>query len=134
MYNIILKIISVTGLSFLAVVLFFIGQFPLIEGKYLWNKYIDTQFAKDYSPEKFELIKVGMELNEVVNIIGEPLTKYNGDTPTLIRSYSYTENGKLQNSLKERPKWNCDFAWYRSVVNINSEDIVISIDKGWMYN
>ena len=65
MSRIILKILSILGLSFLTVVLFVFGQIPLIEGKHLLNKYIDTEFAENYSPEKFEQIKIGMKLDQV---------------------------------------------------------------------
>lgn len=119
----ILKMFSVLGLSFLTVALFLIGQFPLIEGKYFLDKYIDTRFAKDYKPEKFEQVKVGMEIDDVFNLVGQPLYTYNFGSNT---KYQYTGDGKLGNDG--------DFAWYLSTVEVNFENIVVNIEKNWLYN
>ena len=135
MSRIILKILSILGLSFLTVVLFVFGQIPLIEGKHLLNKYIDTEFAENYSPEKFEQIKIGMKLDQVIDLIGEPLYTGNGYKDTLNRNYYYTGDGKLLNKTKDNgQKGYDDFAWYRSTIEVNSENIVVNIDKGWSHD
>lgn len=132
MLKIFLKIISVLGLSFLSVVLFFSAQFPLIEGKYFLNKYIDTQFAEHYTPEKFEQIKVGMEISEVINLIGQPLLKDKVDKHT---NYYYTTDGKVLKEGKGKIiRWYDDFAWYQSMISVSSENIVISVNKGWLHD
>lgn len=135
MVNIVLKTISVLGLSFLTVVLFLMGQFPLIEGIYLLDKYNDTRFAKDYSPEKFEQVKVGMEFSEVINIIGQPLYTHKGTTKTSYTTYNYTGDGKFWSESAYDPVFPYgDFAWYQSKLLVNSENIVVRIEKGWLHN
>ena len=135
MSSVILKTLSIGGLIFLTIVLIFFGQVPLIEGKHLLNKYIDTEFAKSYSPEKFEQIEIGMKLDQVINLIGEPLYKGNGYKDTLNTNYYYTGDGKLLHKTKDNGQNGYDdFAWYRSTIEVNSENIVVYIDKGWSYD
>lgn len=45
------------------------------EGHYAKDPYIDTIFADDFSPEKFEQVKVGMSKTQVEELLGEPFTK-----------------------------------------------------------
>ena len=52
-----LKILSVLLVSILLILTFLIGKITLSEGKHLLDPYIDTYFAEDYTPEKFNLIK-----------------------------------------------------------------------------
>jgi outer membrane protein assembly factor BamE (lipoprotein component of BamABCDE complex) len=131
----ILKILSGIGLAFLIAIIFIFGQIPLVEGKHFFKPYIDTQFAKDYSPEKFELIKIGMTEDSVINIIGQPLYKGNGYKDELNTNFHYTGDGKLLSSTKDDGQNGYDdYAWYRSSVEFNSENIVVSTNKGWSYD
>ena len=135
MKNITLKILSTICIAILVVFTFFIGQVPLIEGKHLLKPYIDTEFAKDYSPEKFDKIKIGMTINEAIKIIGEPLYKGQGYSDTLNTNYHYTGDGKLLNSTKDNGQSGYDdFAWYRSTLEIDRNNKIIYIDKGWSHD
>ena len=135
MKNITLKIISTICIAFLVAITFFIGQVPLIEGKHLLKPYIDTQFAKDYSPEKFDKIKIGMTIDEAIKIVGEPLYKEQGYYKTLNTSYHYTGDGKLLNSTKDIGQNGYDdFAWYRSILEVDEANKIIYIDKGWSHD
>ena len=135
MSRIIFKILSILGLSLITVAIFFLGYTPLIEGKHFFNKYIDTEFAENYSPKKFEKVEIGMELSEVKNLVGVPLDMVNANKNALNKNYYYTRDGKLLHNAKTcRQKGYDDFAWYRSTVEVNSENIVVSIKKGWSFD
>jgi len=60
-----------------------------------------TEYSKEYSPEKFLNIKTGMTENEVINILGQPLDRFNpypSFNDTLIyRGLRYSK-GKFSNS------------------------------------
>ncbi|MCK9482382.1 MAG: hypothetical protein M0R38_11635 [Bacteroidia bacterium] len=132
---IVLKFLSTICIAFLVVITFVLGQVPLIEGKHLLNQYIDTEFAKDYSPEKFDKIKVGMTIDEAIEIIGEPLYKGQGYKDTLNTNYYYTGDGKLLNSTKDNGQSGYeDFAWYRSTLEVDRNNKIIGIDKGWSHD
>ena len=97
--------------------------------------YIDTEFAKDYSPEKFDKIKIGMTIDEAIKIIGEPLHKGQGYSDTLNTNYYYTGDGKLLHSKKDNGHIVYeDFAWYRSTLDVDSNNKIIGIDKGWSHD
>jgi len=135
MKMVILKIVSMLCLIFLLVFTFFLGQVPLIEGKHLIDPYIDTEFAKNYSPEKFERIKVGMTITEAIRILGEPLHKGPGYSDTLNTNYHYTGDGKLLHLTKDNGQNGYDdFAWYRSTLEVDGANTIIFIDKGWSHD
>lgn len=135
MITTILKVLSVLGLSFLATFTFILGQLPLVEGRHLFDPYIDTQFAKDYDPNAFDKIEVGMSVSEVKKIIGEPLYKGHGYKDTLNTNYYYTGDGKLLNSTRDNGQNGYgDFAWYRSTLEIDRTGKVVYIDKGWSHD
>jgi outer membrane protein assembly factor BamE (lipoprotein component of BamABCDE complex) len=121
------KIIAAILLFASVLYAFFTGASLSIEGKNIFSPYIDTQFAPQYSPEKFELIKIGQTIEEVEEILGQPLNKYRDSSN--IAEYWYTNDGKLYSSKKSG-----DFAWYRSVIYFDNEGKVINIDKGWNYD
>ncbi|HEX4886823.1 MAG TPA: hypothetical protein VFV37_02150 [Luteibaculaceae bacterium] len=135
MKNITLKILSTICIGILVVFTFFIGQVPLIEGKHLLKPYIDTEFAKDYSPEKFDKIKIGMTINEAIKIVGEPLYKGQGYNDPLNTNYYFTGDGKLLNSKKDKGQSGYeDFAWYRSTLEVDRNNKINYIDKGWSHD
>ncbi len=105
---------------------FMIGGVCLMEGYNIFNPYIDTEFAPNYSPEKFEMIKVGMDSTEVKKIIGEPLFRSNGD-------YYYTQDGFLRKSSKKEFMIN-DFAWSVLTVGFDSKGKVVVKRKEWGYD
>ncbi len=122
---IILKILSVFSLIFLVILSFTLGSISLLEGKHLFDPYIDTTFATNYSPEKFEKIEIGMTVNDVIKIVGEPLRIGQSYKDTLNKTYDYTKDGKNHHG---------DFAWYNSSLEIDTNKRVIFIYKGWNYD
>ncbi|MDL2309296.1 hypothetical protein LJC53_06910 [Bacteroidales bacterium OttesenSCG-928-C03] len=111
------------------------------ERKHLISPYIDTQFAPNYSPKKFDKIKVGMMLNEVESIIGKPFharippMSYHIDNDSTKNEYDYTGDGKLLDKMQEQGKrYYYDCAWYRSLVIFDTNNIVVEINKGWNYD
>ena len=128
---IVLKTVSIICIIFLLVITFSLGRVSLMEGKHIIDPYIDTEFAKNYSPEKFEKIKIGMTIDEACKIIGEPLYKEQG----YIDTYYYTGDGKLLHLPKYNGQSGYDFAWYRSTLKVSiTTNKIIYIDKGWSYD
>lgn len=107
-----------------------LGLFGVGESYYFLDPYIDTRFAPDYTPEKFDTIEIGMHISDVRTLIGEPLSKYVNDE-TKIVIYYYTGDGTTY-SEKYKGYGNF-FAWYRSIITLDSSGCVISLDKGWSY-
>ena len=129
----ILKILSIIGIGFLMCLSFILGQIQLIEGKHIIYPYLDTKFADDYTPEKFDKIKIGMSIKEVKEIIGEPFHVAKGYKDSINLNLHYTGDGKLSSKLKLTDKYS-DLAWYYSSLEINEEKKVIGIKKGWAYD
>jgi len=129
----IFKLISVIGIGFLMYWSFMFGRLQLIEGKHIVNPYLDTKFAEKYTPEKFNKIKIGMSLDEVKEIIGEPLQpgKSYNNSPKVY--FGYTSDGKLLDKRKSTGS-NSDLAWYNSSLVIDEDKKVIRINKGWMFD
>ena len=116
-------------LLFLSVIItFFMGAGLTIEGMNIFSPYIDTEFAPEYTPEKFELIKPGQSVKEVEALLGLPLSK-DIDSADHQTDYFYTNDGKLYQNKKEG-----DFAWYRSAIYFNNQGKVADIDKGWSFD
>lgn len=121
----ILKALSALGLLGILSFSLQLGRAPLMEGKHMVEPYIDTYFAENYSPEKFDQIELGMTKEEVIEIIGAPLWTGSGYFDSLTTNYHYTGDGKLSND---------DFAWYRSTVGFDTTERVVYLDKGWSYD
>ena len=121
------KIIAAVLLFISVLYAFFSGAALSMEGKNIFSPYIDTQFAPQYSLEKFELIKKGQTIEEVEKILGQPLNQYIDSNN--IAEYWYTHDGKLYSNKRSG-----DFAWYRSVVYFDINKKVVKIDKGWSYD
>jgi hypothetical protein len=131
--NPIFKILSIIGIGFLMYLSFVFGQIQLMEGKHIIYPYLDTKFANDYTPKKFDEIKIGMSLEEVKEIIGEPLYVGSGYKDSRNLNLHYTGDGKLLSKSKSTNKYS-DLAWYCSSLEINEEKKVVSIEKGWAYD
>lgn len=140
--KVLISAISVVVILFLLYTTFIFGCIG--EGKHLIDPYIDTQFAPDYSPEKFDKIKTGMALNEVETIIGQPLYTHpyvfydiESDEENVSNEieYVYTNDGKLLSKMQEQGKrYYYDCAWYRSSILVDTNNIVVEINKGWSYD
>jgi outer membrane protein assembly factor BamE (lipoprotein component of BamABCDE complex) len=129
------KILSVLLISILLILTFLMGKITLSEGKHLLDPYIDTYFAVDYTPEKFNLIKSGMTFDEVKMIIGAPLYKSPESNNSTKMNYYYTADGKLLGKAREQERQDYDdCAWYRSTVTFDTNNVVIDIDKGWSFD
>jgi len=123
--KIILKLLSIIGLIGILSFSFILGGIPLSEGKHIIKPYIDTHFSENYTPDKFDNIHLGMKKSKVIELIGKPLNIGQGYNDSLMTNYYYTGDGKFQYD---------DFAWYRSTVGFDTNEIVVYIDKGWSYD
>jgi outer membrane protein assembly factor BamE (lipoprotein component of BamABCDE complex) len=111
------------------------GGATLMEGKNIIDPYVDTQFGEGYSPEKFQLIKMGMTMEQVTCIVGKPLGSEEAYGDSTKTEYYYTGDGKLLHQSQQAGKEGYDdFAWYRSSVIVDSNNIVVGIDMGWSYD
>ena len=130
----IMKILSIIGIGFLMYLSFVFGQIQLIEGKHIVYPYLDTKFANKYTPEDFNKIKIGMTIEEVKEIIGEPLYTGNGYENQSNLNLHYTGDGKLLSKRNSTKGAYSDLAWYRSSLEMDKNKKVISIDKGWSFD
>jgi len=129
-----LKILSVIGILGSLVFSLMLGQATLIEGKNIINPYIDTVFGENYTPNKFDQIKIGMKKQQVLDLIGNPLNTSINSHDSLVTNYNYTGDGKLLvlNGINNG-KYG-DFAWYRSIIGFDKNNIVVYLNKGWSYD
>lgn len=132
--KILLKIISIIGIIVTLGFTFILGRIPLSEGKHLLKPYIDTEFAKDYTPDKFDKIELGMTKKQVIKIIGRPLIIEPCFNDSLIMNHVYSSDGKLLKQRKADVRDYDDFAWYRSTIRFDTNEKVVYIDKGWSYD
>ena len=134
-FKIVLKVLSAGAILYLLFLTYLFAWLTLSEGKHLIKPYIDTYFAPDYSPEKFEKIKIGMTLNEVKSIIGEPLYIRSDYYDSRKKEYVYTGDGVLSNKMMEQGKrYYYDCAWYHSSIVFGTNNIVVKINKCWCYD
>lgn len=127
-----LSVLSVTIIAIVVLMMWFAFLGP--EQYYIFNPYIDTKMASNYSPEKFDQLEIGMDKSDVIDLIGSPLyAKIDTlDNLTFERFY-YTGDGKISNQKMPWYMFN-DYAWYRSTVTFDSDQKLIDIDKGWSYD
>ncbi len=128
------KTLSTLLLLFIIYILFDIGQAPLIEGYNLFFPYIDTEFGKEYTPDKFDQIKLYDSKEHVLLTLGSPLYTFKDTVNNVqISKFTYTNDGYFKQSNKIIYSVG-DFAWYRSNITFNNKDQVIYIDKGWSFD
>jgi hypothetical protein len=82
------------------------------ENYFTFYPLIDTNLASGFSQAKFDTIQPGMDKNEVLKILGEPLGNYK-----LSSDWSYSSDGKCG--------WLCDLAWISYKLHFNDEGKVI---------
>lgn len=131
-----LKSISLVFAIPIIYIAFLSGSVILGEGYNFFDPYADTEFAPDYTPEKFKTIKEGMSEKEIRKIVGEPLSK-NTDTTGLTEinfAYYYTSDGYLSKRHDKKFSLAGDLAWYGSSVEFNKDSIAIRIFAGWYYD
>tara|TARA_R110002124_G_C8724224_1_gene495997 strand:+ start:288 stop:692 length:405 start_codon:yes stop_codon:yes gene_type:complete len=114
---------------------FFFGQMSLMEGKNLFAPYIDTEFAQDYTPQKFDLITYDFNIDSVFSLIGMPLHEFRDtiDGQIQIRC-NYTNDAYLGRQDKNKHLMIGDFAWYRSSITFDTNGKILNINKGWSYD
>ncbi len=115
--------------------IFIIGQMSLMEGYNVFVPYIDTEFAQNYSPELFDKITYDINIDSVVSIVGQPLSKRQDTVDGYVRlRYTYTNDGFFGRSEKSERYSIGDFAWYRSKILFDNQGRIVHIDKGWSYD
>jgi outer membrane protein assembly factor BamE (lipoprotein component of BamABCDE complex) len=114
---------AIVGVSVLCCV-FVLGGASTIEAYNVLAPYADTEFAPEYTPEKFDKVKAGMRVAEVEALIGKPLYQH-------VLTYDYTNDGYLRKRTdgKYQPG---DLAWYKSVVYFDTHWVVVGVEKGWI--
>jgi hypothetical protein len=94
------------------------------EGIFLFNPDIDTKYSLGYSETKFGQILSGMSEDQIIELLGQPLSRaerYDRDYDTL---WSYTGDGACT--------WS-DFAWkHRWVMMKNGK--VVGTGAGWSFD
>lgn len=87
------------------------------EAHFPFYPYINTTFSKNFTWNKFNKVTPGMKKENVLNILGNPLRKFNSGVKDPIECWEYSSDGKLQLLV--------DFSWY-SVKVCYTNDIVSS--------
>ena len=124
------KILTLGLLITTTVIVFMFGGVSLMEGYNIFDPYIDTEFAENYTPKKFDLITVNFTKEEVINTVGKPLFT---DTVSNQTEFIYTNDGFLIQKSNREYDIN-DYAWYRSSIYFDLNGKIIRIDKGWSYD
>jgi hypothetical protein len=100
------------------------------------DPYIDTQFTKSFTFEKFDAIRKGMTVNDVIDLIGQPFERniYGSATNKVIHDknaieipppdftqdcWSYSRDGKLGDKG--------DTSWYSYVVCFKQGQVVSTV-------
>ena len=126
------KTLSLALLFFTVYNVFMLGGFSLMEGYNIFEPYIDTEFAENYTPQKFDKITINFTKEEVLKTVGQPLSIYK-DTLSNEIQYTYTNDGYLKRKSYKSYDIS-DFAWYRSDIYFDSSGKITKIDKGWSYD
>jgi hypothetical protein len=116
---------SLTGLLFLSANLF-LGA----ESKNYLFPYIDTHFSKDFSFDKWDKIRCGATKEEVKKILGEPLAESSEKQspfrpPCAVYEMHYSGDGAWKYG---------DFAWQSFDVFLDSNNVVITKSREWMFD
>lgn len=91
---------------------------------FVWPS-IDTRYSKDYNEEKFNQITVGMSIDDVEELIGQPLRIYHhGWNNSNEMTYSYSSDNRFKFA---------DFAWLGREI-VFKDDKVIEIRKEIYYD
>jgi len=109
----------------------YIGTFGP-EGYCLFEPYIDTRMAKNFTPEKFNLIEKGFTKKEVIQIIGKPLSsKIDTIGNQIIEFYRYTGDGAISDLDKIPWYIENDHAWYACYIKFDKQQKVVEVIKYW---
>ena len=128
------KIITIPFILLLTIFAYFCGRLVLVEGYHPLEPLIDTYHRDDYSIQKFDRLKVGDTKQSAIDLVGPPLYNYT-DTIVHTVTYYFTGDGKLLGKANDQNKREyLDFAWYRSSITVDSNEVIIDINKGWSYD
>jgi hypothetical protein len=131
--NIVLKSLSLITGIFIIVLNFLTGGVILGESYNIFDPYADTEMAKEYTPDKFKLVKERMSMNEIKKLVGEPIfTNY--DTLKSLTGHYYTSDGYLRKRNDRKFALISDIAWYGSSLEYNKDSIAIKVYSGWYYD
>lgn len=102
------------------------------EGYNPFYPYADTSFALGFEPEDLEQIHLGMELGEAWP---EPLSKYTevDSSNRIITRLHFSGDGKLRADDRQNGLI-ADMAWYECTIEVDADNIVLSINQGWRYD
>jgi hypothetical protein len=115
------KIVSIFSLVTIAVISFFAGRMPLIEGYNPVNPTVDTYFSEKYDKELFQQIKIGDDTTSVINKIGHPYEIWEYDAG---KQWNYSGDGKCE--------W-ADFAWLLCpLLGVASRYVVLNPSGGYV--
>jgi len=128
-----LRIAVIVPGIFLVVLSFMFGAVSLSEGYNVFDPYADTEFAKDYTPEKFKLVKEGMTMRDVITVSGEPMN-ISYDTIRGLIVHTYTRDGYLRRIADKNFSLCGDLAWYGSSVEYNKDSIAVHVYARWYYD
>jgi len=121
-----LKTIGILGVGLITLFIFFIGYSVTVEGYNRFSPWIDTKTTDDFSEEKFDLIKVGMDTTQVKNIIGKPYFRQDAEWDSLrFQLWYFTSDGKFKKG---------DFAWIGREIYIDNNGKVNEIMKTIHYD
>lgn len=128
----IFKFISIIIIATVIFINYLFAGVSLMEGYNLYSPYIDTELAPNFTIKKSKQIKIGKSKNDVIKILGNPLSKSKSYKGYLM--YSYTSNGLLHKTKKHNSSSICDFAWFGFDIFFDNQNKVIDIQTGWRYN
>lgn len=130
--KVLFKIVTLVLLLPIMWIVYIMGGVSLIEGYNIFDPYIDTEFAENYTPERFDAIDLDFTKEEVNQTVGQPLS-ISHDTVRNIVKLNYTNDGHLRRKNNHHYMVN-DYAWYRSTVEFDTAGRIVRIDKGWSYD
>ncbi len=99
------KIYILIGISLILLVAILYSR---SEQPFPFYPYIDTIFSKDFTWGKFEKVQEGMSREEVIQLLGQPLSKHDWGNPPTRKCWQYSKDGKLEPIA--------DFSWYLAQV------------------
>ncbi|NII25207.1 hypothetical protein HB364_08955 [Pseudoflavitalea sp. X16] len=123
------KILSLPLIAAIVYCCIVLGLIGTMEGYHPLYPMIDTQHPKGYSISAFNKIKPGDPADNVFSLVGPPLYSTT-DSLTMETTLWYTADGRLL-KLANSNRGYKDFAWYRSILKLDSTRKVTTIDKGW---
>lgn len=99
---------------FVLFVIFLIWLYFNASNHFIFDPYIDTIFSEGFSEEKFHQVNSGMSKDEVLALLGEPLSRdYWGNNP---KCWQYSTDGKV---------WPyADFSYYLFQICFNDRGLV----------